>query len=157
MLAELQHVQKLISRLTEQLDSKQLENLELQEQVCLQTVNPKDEAARTELQHKVDQLEALLIQSDQEKSELAERLQTLELAHIELSKSHSQAQQNIAALEKSKLSLDQQVALIDETKIQLEVERDALLRKNDFAKQKVEAIIHRLSMLGQNATTDANL
>jgi uncharacterized protein (TIGR02449 family) len=157
MLAELQHVQTLISRLTEQLDSKQLENLELQEQLCVQTVNPEDEASRTELQRKVEQLQAFLIQSEHEKSELADRHQTLEVAHLALSESHSQVQQHIAALEQSKLSLDNQFALLDESKAQLEAERDALLRKNDFAKQKVEAIIHRLSMLGQNAATDSNL
>jgi uncharacterized protein (TIGR02449 family) len=157
MLAELQHVQTLISRLTEQLDNKQIENEALQEQLCVQTVNPEDEAARSELQRKVEQLQALLVQSEREKSELADLHNTLELAHIELSESHSKAQQHIAALEQSNLSLDHQVALFDETKTQLEAERDALLRKNDFAKQKVEAIIHRLSMLGQNAATDSNL
>lgn len=157
MLAELQHVQTLIGRLTEQLRIKQLENTELQEQLCIQTVNPADEAARAELQQKVEQLQASLAQSEQEKLELADRHQALELTHLTLSDSLSQAQLQITALEQQKLALETQYAQFDEIKAQLETERDALLRKNDFAKQKVEAIIHRLSMLGQTATTDSNL
>ncbi len=157
MLAELQHVQTLIGRLTEQLRIKQLENTELQEQLCIQTVNPADEAARVELQQKVEQLQASLTQSEQEKLELAERHQALELTHLTLSDSLAQAQLQITALEQQKLALETQYAQFDEIKAQLETERDALLRKNDFAKQKVEAIIHRLSMLGQTATTDSNL
>ena len=157
MLAELQHVQTLISRLTEQLRTKQLENTELQEQLCIQTVNPADEAARAELQEKVEQLQASLTQSEQEKLELADRHQALELAHLALSDSLSQAQLQIAALEQHKVELEAQSQQFEETKTQLEIERDALLRKNDFAKQKVEAIIHRLSMLGQAAATDSTL
>jgi uncharacterized protein (TIGR02449 family) len=157
MLAELQHLQTLVSRLTEQLQTEQLENLELQEQLAAQSVNPEDEAARAELQQQVEQLQTLHAQSEQEKSELADRHQALELAHLELSESQSQAQQKIEALEQSNLLLESQFAQFDETKTQLEAERDALLRKNDFAKQKVEAIIHRLSMLGQTATADSNL
>ena len=157
MLAELQHVQTLIGRLTEQLRIKQLENTELQEQLCIQTINPADEAARAELQQKVEQLQASLAQSEQEKLELADRHQALELTHLTLSDSLSQAQLQITALEQQKLALETQYAQFDEIKAQLETERDALLRKNDFAKQKVEAIIHRLSMLGQTATTDSNL
>ncbi|MDE2419880.1 MAG: hypothetical protein KGO49_01715 [Gammaproteobacteria bacterium] len=157
MLAELQHVQTLIGRLTEQLHTKQLENAELQEQLCLQTVNPEDEAVRAELQQHVAQLEAQYAQSEQEKLELKDRHQALELTHLALSDSFSQAQLQITELEQQKLALENQYAEFNEIKAQLEAERDALLRKNDFAKQKVEAIIHRLSMLGQTATTDSNL
>jgi uncharacterized protein (TIGR02449 family) len=157
MLAELQHLQTLISRLTEQLNSKQLENSELQEQLCIQTVNPEDEAARAELQLKVDHLQSMYDQSEKNKSELIERHETLELAHIELSESLSQAHQQIALLEQGKLILENQNEQFNETKTQLESERDALIRKNDFAKQKVEAIIHRLSMLGQTSSSNSNL
>ncbi len=151
MLAELQHLQTLISRLTEQLHAKRLENQQLQEQLAIPTVNPEDEEARIALQEKVEQLQALHSQSEQEKLELTSRHEALELAHIELTEQHAHAQQQITALEQSKQTLEQQYAQFNETKAQLEAERDALLRKNDFAKQKVEAIIHRLSMLGQTA------
>jgi uncharacterized protein (TIGR02449 family) len=157
MLAELQHVQTLIRRLTEQLDNLKAENLELQKQLSLHTVNPVAEAARVDLQLKVEQLQIMYTQSEQEKAELANQHHALELAHLELSELHSQAQKQISALEQSKILLENQSSQSDETKAQLESERDALLRKNDFAKQKVEAIIHRLSMLGQTATTDLSL
>ena len=163
MLAELQHLQTLISRLTEQLELKRLENHHLQEELATSTVRPEDEQARQALVQQLEQLQLQHIQSEQDKLDLANRHAELELAHEQLHNDHqaliqqqSNTDQRISALEQAKLSLENDALQFTEVKEQLEAERDALLRKNDFAKQKVEAIIHRLSMLGQTSTETIN-
>ena len=159
MLAELQHLQTLISRLTEQLETKKLENQFLQEELATSTVRPEDEQARQALLQQIEQLQNQHGQSEQEKLDLANRHAELELAHEQLHNDHqsliqqqSATEQRISTLVQEKLSLENESLQFAETRSQLEAERDALMRKNDFAKQKVEAIIHRLSMLGQTST-----
>lgn len=163
MLAELQHLQTLISRLTEQLQAKRLENQHLQEELATSTVSPIDEQARQALLQQFEQLQSQYSQSEQNQLDLANRHAELELAHEQLHNDHqaliqqqSNTEQRISTLEQEKLSLENEALQFAETKSQLEAERDTLMRKNDFAKQKVEAIIHRLSMLGQTSTETSN-
>jgi|GEM_PF-1789165 len=163
MLAELQHLQTLISRLTEQLETKRLENQFLQEELATSTVRPEDEQARQALVQQLEQLQSQYSQSEQNQLDLANRHAELELAHEQLHNDHqaliqqqSTTEQRISTLEQEKLNLENESLQFAETKSQLEAERDALMRKNDFAKQKVEAIIHRLSMLGQTSTETSN-
>jgi uncharacterized protein (TIGR02449 family) len=157
MLAEIQQLQTLVGRLTEQLQIKQFESAELEAQLAIQATNDQGEAARAELQHQIDQLQTLYARSEKEKLEAQDRYRALEIAHLELGESASQAQQKIMAFEQSQQSLESHSSQFDEKRAELEAERDALLRKNDFAKQKVEAIIHRLSMLSHTAAADSNL
>ncbi|GAC1379057.1 MAG: hypothetical protein NVS3B3_21510 [Aquirhabdus sp.] len=159
MLAELQHLQTLISRLTEQLQAKRLENQQLQEELAASTVRPEDEQARQALLQQLEQLQHQYSQSEQNQLDLANRHAELELTHQQLQNDHqaliqlqSEKEQRISTLEQEKLGLENEALQFTDAKVQLEAERDALLRKNDFAKQKVEAIIHRLSMLGQTST-----
>lgn len=163
MLAELQHLQTLISRLTEQLETKKLENQFLQEELATSTVRPEDEQARQALVQQLEQLQSQYSQSEQNQLDLTNRHAELELAHEQLqndlqalAQQHTDKEQRISTLEQEKLSLENDALQFSDTKAQLEAERDALLRKNDFAKQKVEAIIHRLSMLGQTSTETSN-
>ncbi len=157
MLAELQHLQTLVSRLTEQLQIEQVESAALQAQLAAEAANPKADDERAALQQQIDQLQISYARSEEEKLDGEDRYRVLELAHLELSESVSRAQQKIKAFEQSQQSLESYSSQLDLKRAELEAERDALLRKNDFAKQKVEAIIHRLSMLSHTAAADSNL
>jgi chromosome segregation ATPase len=157
MLVELQHLQTLVGRLTEQLQIEQASTVKLQAQLVAQVANPKADQERAALQQQIDQLQALYARSEQEKVEWEDRYRVLEVAHHELRESESQAQQKIKAFEQNQQSVESHSSQFDQKIAELEAERDALLRKNELAKQKVEAIIHRLSMLGHAAAADSNL
>jgi uncharacterized protein (TIGR02449 family) len=151
MLAELQHLQTLIKGLTEQLQDKRLENQQLQAQLAVQVSSPQDELARLNLALQLEQLQSQYAESEKAKHELAQRHATLTSAHQQMDQSLSDLLEKRAnELTQSQADLEAERAQFAEVKAALENERDVLLRKNEFAKQKVEAIIHRLSLLGQS-------
>ncbi len=158
MLAELQHLQTLIKGLTEQLQDKRLENQQLQAQLAVHTVDPQEEATRKNLAEQLEQLQNQYTQCDKDKQELAARHAQLTEAHQTLQATHAATDQSLSELLDKRANeltqiqenFDAERAQFAEVKATLESERDVLLRKNEFAKQKVEAIIHRLSLLGQS-------
>lgn len=153
MLAELQHLQTLIKGLTEQLQDKRLENQELQAKLAVQVTNPLDELARRKLVEQLELLQSQSAQSEKEKQALAESHAVLTEAHIAMDQSLSELLEKRAnELTQFQAQLEAERAQFAEVKAALENERDVLLRKNEFAKQKVEAIIHRLSLLGQSTS-----
>ncbi len=153
MLAELQHLQTLIKGLTEQLQDKRLENQALQAKLATQIVSPLDELARRKLVEQLELLQNQYTQSEKEKQALAESHAVLTEAHIAMDQSLSELLEKRAnELTQFQEKFDLERAQFAEIKAQLENERDVLLRKNEFAKQKVEAIIHRLSLLGQSTS-----
>ncbi|AXI02443.1 hypothetical protein [Aquirhabdus parva] len=164
MLAELQRLQILIKTLTQQLQDKRLENIQLQAQLATPVVNPEEQQARLALQHQLELLQVEHAQSVKDQETLSERLVELGRSHQDLQSNHEglkathtqhQVEQNQlrSEIQQLKQTLETERADFAQIKAQLEAERDGLVRKNEFAKQKVEAIIHRLSMLGQSTST----
>jgi len=153
MLAELQHLQTLIKGLTEQLQDKRLENQELQAKLATQVASPLDELARRKLVEQLELLQNQYAQSEKEKLALTESHAVLTEAHIAMDQSLSELLEKRAnELTQFQSQLEAERAQFAADKAALENERDVLLRKNEFAKQKVEAIIHRLSLLGQSTS-----
>jgi len=146
MLTELQQLQTLTMSLIEQLQLQKQQNQQLNDELILLKSRVSDEATHIARKAALERLQAETAVQQLRHTTLLEQHEHLKKQQEKMTTSLTEFQ---TAHEAQQLEIHQ----LKQSLVDLEGERDVLLRKNEFAKQKVEAIIQRLSMLGQAATT----
>lgn len=167
MLEEVQRLQTLIQKLTSQLHLVQAQNQDLRTELEAKPKTVEDPAVR-------EALELTNVRNQELEQELAEanqQYQRLQLDATALAERYGRLEQNAGELknrfeallvardqlkaERDNIANDYQQ--LNQQQLATIQERDALIAKNEHAKQKVEAIIQRLAALGQeSAGTQAN-
>ena len=162
MLEEVQRLQTLIQKLTSQLHSVQAENQNLRTELQAKPKTVEDPAVREALELTNVRNQEL----EQELSEASQRYSSLQLDATALAERYGRLEQNAGELknrfeallvardqlktERDKLGNEcQQLTHKQQATLK---ERDGLIAKNEHAKQKVEAIIQRLAVLGQESS-----
>ena len=162
MLEEVQRLQTLIQKLTSQLHSTQAENQNLRTELAAKPKTVEDPAVREaleltnvrnqELEQELGALNQNYANLQRDATALAERYGRLEQNAGELK---NRFEALLVARDQLKTERDKMANECQqlEHKQQATIkERDGLIVKNEHAKQKVEAIIQRLAVLGQESS-----
>ena len=159
MLEEVQRLQTLIQKLTSQLHLLQSDNQNLRTELDAKPKTVEDPAVREALELTTVRNQEL----EQELGEVNQRYSNLERDATALAERYGRLEQNagelknrfealLVARDQLKAERDQvanEYQQLNHKQLATIKERDALIAKNEHAKQKVEAIIQRLALLGQ--------
>ena len=159
MLEEVQRLQTLIQKLTSQLHLVQSQNQNLRTELDAKPKTVEDPAVREaleltnvrnqELEQELDESNQRYTSLQRDATALAERYGRLEQNAGELK---NRFEALLIARDQLKAERDQvthEHQQLNHKQLATVKERDALIAKNEHAKQKVEAIIQRLALLGQ--------